>query len=165
MTWRVAVNTSEAEATFKHLEANIAGTGAEKIAARAAATMHSEATGAFITKVDPRTGRGWAPAAPATLASGDFRELLVRSGELSRAIISGHRRTPEGARAFVTTADRVALKAGVHTYGVRARQRRANRSYRRNPGQVLGPRRFIGLSKRGVAELIRFADQVLGQGV
>jgi len=167
-TWNVVADTEVARALLNDLLAKATSSGVERVAAKASAMMLAASHAAFAEHSDPRSGAAWAPPAAATLAGGDFRSLLSRTGQLEQAVRSGYALVPMGARAFISVS--FAAHGGIsafglamiHSYGVTAKARRSNRATRRRPGQTLPARSFIGLAPGEVDELAEFAATQLG---
>ena len=175
--WKVIQDLSAGETMVAEVRTRLTSTGAEKIAAEAAAAMLEAARGAFSAKSDPRTGAPWAPASEATLRDKRHRSLLVRSGQLEREIVSGYKVNPGGATAFINAQADVVRKAMINLYGVEAKARRTyvrnlpggrtrkeSRS-RKNANEAIPARRFVGLSDARVATIITDAEKIITEGL
>jgi phage gpG-like protein len=172
MGWQVVYDPSEANAMLQQLEQNLATTGVEKVAAKAADELLTEAHGSFGTKADPMRDTAWAPPAAATVRDKGFKSLLVRSGQLEGALVSGYQLTPAGATAFLNVqASQIGL-ALIHLYGVQAKKRRTYmrstpRGFKKEsrprlrPAQAMPARGFVGIPPEKIAELTTYTEQVM----
>jgi phage gpG-like protein len=117
-------------------------------------------------------GTAWAPAAAATVRDKGFKSLMVRSGQLEGALVSGYQLTPAGATAFLNVqASQIGL-ALIHLYGVQAKNRRTYmrstpRGFKKEsrarlrPLQAMPARGFVGLRPEQIAELTAYTEQVM----
>jgi phage gpG-like protein len=159
--WKVIQDLSAGQAMLAEVRERLTASGAEKIAAEAAVAMGEASRSAFAFKSDPRTGQKWAAPSEATLRDPRYRSLLVRTGELEGNIVSGYKVTPGGATAFVNAQASIVRLASIQLYGVSARAKRANKSYRDLSNAAMPSRRFVGLSTYQVNTIMADAEQII----
>ena len=176
MDWKVNLDQAEAQAALDALEQNVSSTGVEKVAAKLAAELLEGGHAAFGTKADPIHGTAWVPAAAATVRDKGVRSLLVRSGTLEGALVSGYGLTPGGATAFLNVQASQLGLALIQLHGVQAKKRRTymrstKRGFRKEsrsrlrPGATLPARGFVGISPAQLAEATAYAEQVMTEGL
>ncbi len=162
--WKVTADLTSANAMLDNLEHAMTSTVVEKVAAKAASVMSQESEGAFAGTRDPRTGAQWAAPVDATRNRRGWRGLLGGAGgSISGAVRTGYALTPGGARAFINVEDNEMKVAMIQFYGGRGHsksahfRKRKSKAMGRLTGWALPGRRFVGISPRGVSEIMDYA--------
>jgi len=162
----IKVDTSEARAALDGMGEAVSPAGLAEVAEALTAAFGEAAARAFAQKVDPATGRPWAPASPLTAGSRSYKSLLVRTGALEESVTAETHKGPHSAfaRVGLDASERSVLVRGlVHFYGVTARKRRSNRTARVRPQQSMPARRFVGLSSRDLSEFLAEAERAIAK--